>query len=90
MVSRCANAECGAPFHYLREGKLFKFEVASHPPEHAVGAGTRLVTTKKSPTKIEHFWLCGNCSRQMTLRYQHATGVVLIHLDQRAWNATAS
>ena len=30
MVGRCANPECGIPFRYYRDGKLFRFEVSAH------------------------------------------------------------
>jgi hypothetical protein len=88
MVSKCANSECGAPFRYLREGKVFKFEVGRNVAVES--SGPRLVTMKKSSTKIEHFWLCGRCSRQMTLHYEGNTGVVVIPLKPRARNAVAS
>ena len=32
MVSKCANPACSTPFHYLREGKIFKVEVEVTPP----------------------------------------------------------
>jgi hypothetical protein len=27
MISHCANPDCGVPFHHLRGGRLFRFEV---------------------------------------------------------------
>ena len=58
MLSTCANPACRAPFQYLREGRLYKFEVHS---------GTTAVTNRKPPRKVEHFWLCGECATTMTL-----------------------
>jgi hypothetical protein len=50
MVARCANPECGAPFLYLRDGKLF----AMPRPSASVRA-----------TRVEYFWLCGNCAGKL-------------------------
>ncbi len=49
MVSRCANPDCGAPFLYLREGKLVAVRRAGE------GHGSR----------VEFFWLCGMCASHL-------------------------
>jgi len=90
MVSRCANEDCGAPFHYLREGRVFKFEVPSRSPEHATTREPTLVTSKRVPAAVEHFWLCGKCSTRMTLGYDQEKGVIMIPFQQRAHRAVAS
>jgi hypothetical protein len=58
MVNHCANPECSKPLHYLREGRIFVFDVPDPlaPPK----AG-------KIVHRMEHFWLCGNCSEAFTL-----------------------
>lgn len=50
MVSQCANPDCGAPFLYLREGKLF----AVRRPGLSARQG-----------RVEYFWLCGNCAGRL-------------------------
>jgi hypothetical protein len=55
MVNVCANPECGKPLHYLREGRVFIFEVADGGSD-AMGKRLR---------RLEHFWLCGGCSQTM-------------------------
>ena len=30
MVANCANPECGAPFRYFRDGRLFRFDLNHH------------------------------------------------------------
>jgi hypothetical protein len=60
MVAKCANPECGAPFLYLRQGKLF----AIPRPALSVRA-----------TRLEYFWLCGNCSGTLTIDPLSETGV---------------
>jgi hypothetical protein len=52
MVSRCANPDCGAPFLYLRPGKLFVMPRSGF-------------STRRS--RVEYFWLCGNCAGKMTI-----------------------
>jgi len=59
MLSKCANPDCSAPFHYLRNGKLF------HIDRSAVGP--QLVSGKRAARRIEYFWLCAECAGSMTL-----------------------
>jgi len=63
MIAKCANPVCSAPFHYLREGKVFRmeFDPASRP------RGPQLAGSPKPVRKIEYFWLCGPCSTTLTL-----------------------
>jgi len=51
MVSQCANPDCKRKLRYLRDGKIYLFDL------HTVTGGTRL----------EYFWLCGECSKTMIL-----------------------
>lgn len=57
MVSNCANPKCAKPLHYLRDGRVFVFDVQDKVTA-ANGKRTR---------KIEHFWLCGACSQTMAM-----------------------
>ena len=99
MVSKCANPACSAPFHYLREGKIFKVEVEVTPPLTAdetieLSNGNKipfLVTTRKAARKLEHFWLCGTCAQTMSLLFDKDNGVtVLPKVHNRAIAAAAS
>ena len=54
MLSKCINPACDARFLYLRQGRLFKLEIRG--PAGPAGAHT-----------VEHFWLCDNCARTMTV-----------------------
>lgn len=71
MLNKCANPSCSTQLVYLREGKIFVMERApqSQPPEMA---GPE---KKAMPAGVEHFWLCGPCSAEMTLIYDRAAGV---------------
>lgn len=84
MLSKCANPACSTPLIYLREGKIFMMENGSQPqvrPE-----GPMLV---KSGNRVEHFWLCGPCSMQLTIVADPETGVVVVP-KSRAHRAVAS
>ena len=73
MLAKCANPSCLTPLIYLREGKIFMMEYSA--PPQVRGAGPALV---KPSTRVEHFWLCGPCSAEMTITYdkQHGMSVV--------------
>jgi len=84
MLSKCANPACPTPFQYLRDGKVFQFELSND-------VGLRLVTEKKPPRKVEHFWLCGRCAAKMTLAFERQRGMVVVPLkDQLVRRAVAS
>jgi hypothetical protein len=76
MVTQCANPACRAPLRYLRDGRLFQFEV------RAVGPG------KVPPQhQVSHFWLCGQCSLTMTLTFDNTRGVMAIPLQSANENS---
>lgn len=64
MVNQCANPECGKPLHYLREGRVYVFDV------------TRYVSAPaEKARRMEHFWLCGACSDIYLLEQTAKEGV---------------
>lgn len=65
MVNNCANPKCGKPLHYLREGRIFVFDMPDPNAPKGAKSGRR-----------EHFWLCGPCSQ--TLRLEQSSGSVRI------------
>jgi len=80
MMSKCANPACSVPFRYLRDGRLFKFEL--HREEaHSL----HLVREKerKSGRKVEHFWLCGRCAAVVTLSLESPGKVGVVPLQGR-------
>lgn len=76
MLSKCANPTCSTPLVYLREGKIFMVESSDLPREASVPA------LPKKPSRIEHFWLCGNCSTDMTLAFDCEAGVQVVRKAQ--------
>lgn len=51
MVNHCANPQCCKPLHYLREGRVYVFDV-TRPS----------ASSERITRRMEHFWLCGTCS----------------------------
>ncbi len=84
MLSKCANPDCAASFHYLGQGKLF--EIRNQPET----AGPRLVSPKKAAGRAERFWLCNDCANIMTLAVDASCKVVLLPLQAKARQAIAS
>jgi hypothetical protein len=65
MFSICANPDCKKRFDY-REGHFFRFHKA-HPAGEA----------PPNTHSVQHFWLCGKCSEEYTLKYDDVRGVVM-------------
>lgn len=67
MVSHCANPKCAKPLHYLREGRIFVFDVQS-------GVADK---NGKLSRRMEHYWLCGSCSQTLAME-QSRDGVRVV------------
>jgi len=52
MLNHCVNPCCGKALHYLRDGRVYLFPVA---------------TSRLGTPRLEHYWLCGDCAQSMTL-----------------------
>lgn len=70
MLAKCANPSCSTKLVYLREGKIFMVEASAQPE--------KLQPSPKPVNRVEHFWLCGPCSAQMTLAYDRQNGVQVV------------
>lgn len=81
MISHCANPDCAAPFHYLRGGRLYRFEVKS--PSSPRGDAPN-VYSHKAPWVTVYFWLCKSCCSRLSLRFDPTTGVRLQPLPTSA------
>jgi hypothetical protein len=60
LISKCANPDCGKPFRYFRGGKLFIRETSGPMVKTMDGQ-------EKASHRLEHFWLCEQCSSKMTV-----------------------
>ncbi len=67
MLAKCVNPDCSKPLRYLRDGKIFHIDRAASVPE----AG-------KQSHNVEHFWLCGDCCQEMTVRFDPQAGVQVV------------
>ena len=56
MLDHCANPQCAKPLRYLREGRIFVFDSLSPTQDGA-----------KRAHRLEHYWLCGECSQRLVL-----------------------
>lgn len=75
MLRKCANPVCPNQFRYLHQGKLFEIEV-----EYAAGVpGNEQRATTNGTIQIERWWLCDDCMRYMTLRFDRRYGLVMAH-----------
>ena len=74
MVSNCANPACATPLRYLRDGRLFQFEVKA-----LRGSEDEGVQTKRRPARqVWHYWLCGRCSARVTLQFDGRQGLQVV------------
>ena len=89
MVSHCANPACAAPLLYLRDGRLFQFEVRSFSVPGFTQPGETLKKGKVSRL-VAHFWLCGQCSSNLTLTFEQAKGVTLTSLPTASHDSSAA
>ena len=69
MVNNCANPQCAKPLHYLREGRIFVFDIKNRS---AAASGD------KRGHHLEHFWLCGACSQIFRVEQETEQGVRLV------------
>lgn len=59
MVNQCANPKCRKPLHYLREGRIFLFDLPDPKAAFPTPGGRA--------NRLQHFWLCGQCSETMVM-----------------------
>lgn len=79
MISECSNPQCGKPFHYLRGGKLFRFDVR-RPVEPCRDIPNAICASKPAQASV-FFWLCGDCSRQHSVRFSLREGISIVPLE---------
>ncbi|HVJ06874.1 MAG TPA: hypothetical protein VM554_00670 [Acidisarcina sp.] len=70
MISNCANPKCSKPLLYLREGRIFVFDM---PVPQSAGT-----TSGRGAYRLEHFWLCGECSKTLVLQQMGDKGIRLV------------
>jgi hypothetical protein len=78
MLSQCANSKCGRSFLRLGEGKLFLVET-EFGADRREPTETSVMRLRKSPWRVERYWLCDQCADAWTLA-QDRNGIVLLPL----------
>jgi hypothetical protein len=85
MLNKCANPSCSTQLVYLREGKIFMME-QPHQTHLSEPPGQE---KKTLPVRVEHFWLCGPCSAEMTLVYDRTAGVRVMRKTSKQMRAAS-
>lgn len=75
MISRCANPVCNKPFHYLRGGRLYRFDSRTTSANRKAIANA-VYSISPSHTSV-FFWLCKECSSQLSLRFDGSAVAVV-------------
>ena len=75
MITSCANPTCNKPFHYLRGGRLYCFEL--RPGVLGASQRRRLAV---------YFWICEQCSDPLSLEFDTERGVLL----RQSWEKKAA
>jgi hypothetical protein len=84
MVNQCANPKCGKPLHYLREGRIFVFDLPDpNVPVSAPGGRAR---------RLQHSWLCGACSETMVIEQTGDTQIQVALKSRKVqqWNVQSA
>lgn len=79
MISHFANPDCGSPFHSLRGGRLYRFDLR-RPLEPCLDVPNAICASKPSHASV-YFWLCRDCARKFAVRFSPRAGLSLSPLD---------
>ena len=78
MTAKCVNPACGAPFRYLRGGKLFLVDSLAISQDVS-----RISSMSNIPRTSEFFWLCEKCCNSMRVVVEKSGEVVLVGGSER-------
>ena len=98
MLSKCANPACTAKLHYLGDGKIYRtgddssrrLHIAFDPMPANVPSGDQIGTQPPVAVRREYFWLCRECSKDLTLEVQESSVVVVPIRQPNARRAAAA
>ena len=82
MISHCASPDCKLPFHYLRGGRLYRFDIR-HPSTPCSDVPNAICSMKPSHAAV-FFWLCEQCSLKYSLKFNFRDGLALASLTESA------
>jgi hypothetical protein len=78
MLHKCANPACSSVFRRLSEGKLFQVEMDRL--ESSSSGRSASVRNANRLRRVEHYWLCNQCSSFLTLTFERGRGVTTVPL----------
>jgi hypothetical protein len=64
MLSQCANPGCTNRFRFLHDGKVFVLDCGPNTASEKFDEGW-----KAASRRIEAFWLCAECARSWTVKF---------------------
>ena len=76
MLHKCANPACSVPFLRITEGKLFVVQMPARPAPNTRGYDQK----KRALRKVEHYWMCDKCARELTIFFDAERGIVTVPL----------
>jgi hypothetical protein len=82
MITHCANRVCASPFHYLRGGRLYRFDLR-RPSTSCTDVPNAICSSKPAYATV-FFWLCEPCSTKYSLRFNLRDGTELVPLEAPA------
>jgi hypothetical protein len=77
MLSKCANPVCSVTFRYLHEGRIFQL---------VPGPAVEWAAAEKGPLRVERFWLCDACSKEMNVIWDGARAKVVRWTEKEVLN----
>ena len=77
MLTKCANPICPSPFRQLSQGKLFQVETESFTTMTRPPIPNRRF---RSARRVQHYWLCDQCSSTLTLIFERGRGMITVPL----------
>ena len=80
MVSHCANPNCKIPFHYLRGGRLYRFEIKT--PQMPCADVPNAICNEKPSRATVYFWMCMDCCRRFYFKLDPRAGVELVPIPK--------
>ena len=81
MISHCANRHCAQPFHYLRGGHLYRFDITD--PNVVCADVPNAICSLKPAHATVFFWLCEQCSSKCSVRFNFHDGSTIVPLTRR-------
>jgi len=76
MLHKCANSACSNLFRFLSQGKLYQVETEYlNPPSRNFR-----IRDGKGRRRVEHYWLCDECSSFLTLAFEKGRGMIIVPL----------